>query len=292
MNQPTQRGDDPVESAHNARKWNVANEEYHAPNDVYGKSMIDQFRESPMLFHGRYVTGTIEQMKSTPSMQFGTMVDRYLLEHDEPVIIPAELLDTAGKKSKKACKAWIAERPGELIVTEREWDVLQRITWNILNHKDANDLIHQGTPQVAIRWTDPHTGLEVKCKPDVLGNGRIVDLKCMADITPRGFANAIERFGYHRQSGHYGNGVELLTGRRHDWFFVCVHNVEPFDVATYTISDAWRGRGEDEINESLRGIAEARKTNRWEPAGYGETLCLEAPRWTTYDDDYGGNNGR
>ena len=63
-------------SEHNARRWNVSNDEYHAEHGVYGNSMLSCFRESPILFHGRFITGEIPPRERTPALTFGSNFDR------------------------------------------------------------------------------------------------------------------------------------------------------------------------------------------------------------------------
>jgi hypothetical protein len=272
-------------SEHNARRWNVSNDEYHAEHGVYGNSMLSCFRESPILFHGRFITGEIPPRERTPALTFGSNFDRFLLENETVVEIPTNVLSKSGSKAGNAWKEWAAEHEGQLTLKTAEYDIFQRMADNIRSHKDASQLI-QGLPQVAIRWEDEATSLPLKARFDVFGDGRLVDLKTSADPTPRMFATSIEKFGYYRQAALYSHAVALLTGRPHEWFFVVIRNVAPWDVATYQITDEWKARGGDEVRETINALSSAIAADKWEPAGYGSTLELSPPRWTEYVDDY------
>ena len=277
-------------SEQNARLWSATSEEYHAAHDVYGRSMLDTFRDSPMLFHGRFVTGEIAQRPRTPALIFGSNFDRFLLDCESVVEIPASALNGAGHKKGKQWTNWRDEHAGQLILKTAEYDIFQRMADNIRSHKDASQLI-QGVPQKSIRWEDEQTGLALKVRPDVMGERRLVDLKTSADPTPRAFAESIEDFGYHRQAAMYSHAVELLTGRSQSWFFVVIRSATPWDVYTYTLGkdkrgEPWIDRGMREIRKAIDNLATAIKTDHWLPAGYGETLSLSPPRYTEYDDEY------
>ena len=272
-------------STQNARLWDVDNETYHSMHDVYGNSMLSCFRESPMLFHGRFVAHDIPLRARSKALKFGSDFDRFLLESEDVIEIPADVLSKSGSKAGGKWKDFAAKHVGLLILTTAEYDIFSRMRDNIRNHKDASQLI-QGVPQKSIRWEDEQTGLALKVRPDVMGERRLVDLKTSADETPRAFAKSIEQFGYHRQAAMYSHAVELLTGRPHDWFFVVIRNVAPWTVATYQITDDWKARGGDEIRETINALSSAIKTDKWEPLGYGDTLELSPPKWTEYNDDY------
>ena len=272
-------------STQNARLWDVDNETYHSMHDVYGNSMLSCFRESPMLFHGRFVAHDIPLRARSKALKFGSDFDRFLLESEDVIEIPADVLSKSGSKAGGKWKDFAAKHVGLLILTTAEYDIFSRMRDNIHAHTDAAALL-LGKPQVSIRWEDEATGLPLKVRLDILGDGRCVDLKTSANPEPRAFAKSIEDFGYYRQSALYSHAVELLTGRPHDWFFVVIRNVAPWDVWTYQITDDWKARGGDEIRETINALSSAIKTDKWEPLGHGDTLKLSPPKWTEFSDDY------
>lgn len=286
------------EKPHNARRWKVSGEEYHAAHDVYGRSMLDAHDENSILFHGRFVTHTIPLRKPSKPMEFGSNFDRMFLERENVIEIPAEVLKKVGgkvspegAKGSNDWKAFEQENAGKLLLKQKEIDIFRRMEDRIRSHPDASQLI-QGQEQVAIRWEDPETGLPLKVRLDVLGDGRVVDLKTSKDPTPRAFANDIEKHGYHRQGGMYAPATELLLARPHDFFFVVIRNVEPYDVWCYTLGEdkktgrKWIDIGAEQIRDRINSLAFALKDNHWEPAGYGGTHKLDRPKWAGYEDDY------
>ncbi len=284
--------------SNNARRWDVTSDEYHATHDVYGRSMLDVIHESPMLFHGRFVTHEIPQRKPGKPLVFGSNFDRMFLEREKVIEIPADVLakvkgevSPQGAKKGKALDDFQDNHAGQLLLKREEIEIFRRMEERIRSHPDASQLI-QGQEQVSIRWEDEATGLPLKVRLDVLGDGRCVDLKTAADPTPRAFANAIEKYGYHRQAGMYAPATELLLGRPHEFYFVVIRNVEPHDVWCYTLGEdketgrKWIDIGTEEIRERIDLLATAIKSNHWEPAGYGGTLKLDRPAWAKWENPY------
>ena len=282
----------------NARRWDVTNTEYHATHDVYGRSMLDVLDESLMLFHGRFVTHEIPPKKPGKPLIFGSNFDRMFLERETVVEIPANVLAKVkgeisphGAKSGGNWKAWEADHAGQLILKTSEYDIFRRMEERIRSHPDASQLI-QGQEQVSIRWEDQETGLPLKVRLDVLGDGRVVDIKTSADPTPGAFAKSIEKYGYHRQGGMYAPATELLLGRPHEFYFVVIRNVEPHDVWCYVLGKdrktgrKWIDIGTEQIRERIDALAAAIKSNHWEPVGYGGTLKLDRPQWAGSEDPY------
>ena len=274
------------EVAHNARRWDVPASEYYSTPGIWGKSTLEEFRNSPQLFWHRYIERDLPMKAQTAAMKLGNDYDRFLLEHESAIEIPPTALSKSGSKAGGAWKEFAAENAGKLLLKPQEHDVFCRMAENIRSHTDAARLIG-GAPQISLRWEDPETGLPLRDRMDVFGDGWITDLKTCADPSPRGFAKQCESLGYHRQCAMYCWGAELLTGRHHDWYFIAQRSTAPWDVATYTISDEWRERGMLEIRESIDALAAALETGAWEPPGYGSTLCLRPPKYTEFDDDYG-----
>ncbi len=274
------------EKPHNAEHRELSIEEYHR-HPAIGKSMLSDFDSHPKLFDCRHVTKDGQPFKGTPSTEFGTRVDAWLLERDLCLTIPEDVLGKGGKKTTKAWKAWEAENAGFVHFTEKDIAICQRIEANVREHKDAANLLFSDhDTQYSIFWTDPETGLECKCRPDIVPAAVLVDLKTAKSTTARDFAKQCENLKYHWQNSHYGTGWRMFTGETRPFVFLVIHNVEPFDVATFTLSDEWIERGAREIRETLRDIADRKESGIWLPPSYGRTIELSPPKYTEYDDDY------
>lgn len=271
---------------HNARHVEISIEAYHR-HPALGKSMIAAYADHPKLFDCRHVTKDGAPFKPTPSTVFGSMVDAWLLERERCVEIPPEVLSKSGSRAGGAWKEFKADHDGDILMKASDVRICERIEANIREHRDAAGLLLTGgKTQYSIFWTDKETGLECKCRPDIIPAVVVADLKTARSTTARDFANQCEALRYHWQDSHYSTGWRELTDEDRPFVFVVVRNAEPYDVATFTLSNEWVERGDREIRETLRDIADRKESGVWLPPGYGRTHELQPPKYTEYDDHY------
>ena len=275
-----------MSGTHNARHVECTIEEYHA-HPAIGCSMLKAYKDHPKLFDVRHVSKVGAPFKGTPSTEFGTRVDAWLLEREKCLDIPPGVLGKGGAKSTKAWRAWEADNAGFVHFTERDIAICERIEANVREHTDAAKLLLTGgKTQYSIFWTDPETGLECKCRPDIIPATVLVDLKTAKSTTARDFSNQCEALKYHWQDSHYTTGWRALTDEDRLFVFTVLRNSEPYDVATFTLSEGWRQRAAKEIRVTLRDIADRKESGVWLPPGYGRTTELQPPKYTEYEDDY------
>ena len=269
-----------------AEHRDISIEEYHR-HPAIGCSMMKAYADHPKLFDCRHVTKDGAPFKGTPSMEFGTRVDAWLLERERCLTIPANVLGKGGAKNTKAWRAWRDDNAAFVHFTENDERICGRIEANVWEHKDAASLLFsEHDTQYSIFWTDPETGLDCKCRPDIVPAAVLVDLKTAKSTTPRDFAKQCESLKYHWQDSHYGTGWRMLTGETRPFVFLVIRNSEPYDVATYMLWDEWIERGDREIRETLRDIADRKESGIWLPPDYGRTVELKPPKYTEFGNDY------
>lgn len=274
------------EKPHNAEHREMSIDDYHR-HPAIGKSMLSDFATHAKLFDCRYVAKDGSPFKGTPSTDFGSMVDAWLLERELCVEIPSDVLSKSGSKAGGKWKDFKASNDGNILMKPSDVRICERIEANIREHYDAgNLLLGDGDSQKSLFWRDPTTGLECKCRFDFVPADVLVDLKTAKSTDPRDFANQCWFLKYFWQAAHYRRGWYEYTGEWRDFVFVVVKNSEPFDVATYSLDDEWVGLGERQIEATLRKVAECAENGRWLPADYGRRVELRQPRFTEFGNDY------
>lgn len=269
-----------------AEHRDISIEEYHR-HTALGCSMLKAYADHPKLFDCRHVTRDGAPFKSTPSTEFGTRVDAWLLERERCLTIPADVLGKGSTKTTKAWRAWKDENAAFVHFTEKDLAICERIEANVREHKDAATLLFTDhDTQYSIFWTDEETGLECKCRPDIVPAVILCDLKTAKSTTARDFAKQCESLKYHWQDSHYSAGWRMLTDETRPFVFLVIRNNEPYDIATFTLSEDWRLRAASEIRETLRDIADRKESGIWLPPGYGRTHELQPPKYTEFSDDY------
>lgn len=124
-------------------------------------------------------------------------------------------------------------------------------------------------------------GYLCKARPDLLipGINTLVDLKTTVSASPQGFATQVAKYRYHMQAAWYLDGIERLTGRAWDFWFLAIEKRRPFLVTTHELA-----RGSEahtaavaECDALFALYRQCRETDTW--PGYGDCFQIELPEW-------------
>lgn len=267
--------------------YGLANEAYHAL-DALGSTGLRHLAKSPAHFYGKCVDLRRPINKPTPAMLAGTRAHCMLLEPAEFLnryVVKPEGLDLRTKDGK----AWQAMTeefvPPREVITEQERLTADRQAASILRLPDIAKLIEKGRTEVSAFWTDPDTGVECKCRPDLVapaGKGVIlVDVKTASSAAPDHFPRSIANYGYHLQDAWYSIGYERAAGLPVLGFvFVVVEADYPHAAAAYMIEESVREQAAAENRRLLELYARCKAANDW--PGYSQSIQLVTlPPWAT-----------
>lgn len=225
----------------------------------------------------------------TKAMQFGTLLDKALLEPDRFKAGMSHWIVPEGiKLSTKEGIAWKKDHPGikdegglpYLKATndspsEASAEDMQEMIESIMRHKVARRIIEQSIKQESAFAVDKDTGLMRKARPDmrlVDNHSRLVlvDLKSTfrGGAGRRAWKQHARRMGYLYQDSHYSGVYEDLFGETPFFNFLVVERKPPYAVQLFQIGD--RGK-HFAIEECKRAMAEFRK-------------CKETGIWPAYPE--------
>lgn len=262
----------------------VPSADYHARPEV-SKSQLDTIAKSPAHFFAEHVARTVVRHE-TDAMRLGTALHTAVLEPERYVTdyVVAPKIDGRTKEGKAAKAAFAEASAGKIIIDDDDHVRVLAMAASIAEHRAAT-LLFERSPlrEVSYVWRDAATGIDCRCRPDaVLDGGRVlVDLKSCEDASPRGFAQSIGRYGYHRQAAFYLDGVEAATGTRPEAFvFVAVEKAAPHVVGVYALDAHSIQLGKNSIERSLETLATCRASGKW--PGYTEIIeTISAPAWAS-----------
>lgn len=167
------------------------------------------------------------------------------------------------------------ENDGKIRLTQKSYELCLSLAHAAWEYPQAKDSCCQGAIETPVQAT-MRNGLVVKCKPDLINDGGIYDLKTlgkpMCFFRDHAFA-----LGYHIQAGFY-TGV-LIGARdpiRRDFTFWVVTKQPPFEVQFFTIPyeeclSIWQSICLPALND----LANCLRTNAWEESA-ASTLRVPA----------------
>lgn len=247
---------------------------YHSDFSRVSRSMLNDFRICPTLYHGLYVAQTIPQDEPSLEMRVGTLTHS-LLQHDGLLVdiaVPSEKWDGRTKAGKEAKAAFAAESVGKIIADPDEFEIARKMFDAVMASPLASQIVNAAIERETVKHFSAF-GLDCRCKPDLLGNSCIADLKTTLDPQPDAFARSAVSWGYHRQAAFYLDGCQ-----RESFWFIAVRRGQPFDVVVYRVSDDLVRLGREENAKLLTELKDCYDFDVWEPR-YLDAQILDLPRW-------------
>lgn len=164
-----------------------------------------------------------------------------------------------------------ANRDKEIVTAKQYKEVIDWVRLIESSPKAVEFLNAPGPTEVAVFWIDKATGLPCKALIDKYmldGAGSsliqpvgITDLK--TDVDGLGFGWSIWKYGYHRQSAHYIDGVEAVTGRCVEFNIVTLAKAYPSFVTAAPVDEDTVEAGRIQNREAMHKIAACVETGEW-----------------------------
>lgn len=181
------------------------------------------------------------------------------------------------RANSNAYKEWAAEHAaaGREIVSADDWAMMQAM--RAAMPKSARRLLSVGKPEVTAICRHDETGMMLKCRPDWMREGIVVNLKTTADVRPQKWAAQAASLGYHASAAMTIDILEELTGERWEYHFLVMAKEPPFISYIASLSSADIELGRQEYHAALMTWAACVKSSDW-PA-YGDIVNVQLPVW-------------
>ncbi len=147
--------------------------DYHSRPEL-SSSQLAQFLSNPILFHHVHTLEDWPKDEPTAAMAFGTLVHT-MIELGGPDRLDIVRRPAGIDLRTKEGKAWRDANAGREIVTDADWDRLERI-WAHLNAcKQVAKFLGTGHTEKEIFWTHKSSGVDCRAKVDMLTSGVLID---------------------------------------------------------------------------------------------------------------------
>lgn len=174
-------------------------------------------------------------------------------------------------------------------ITEEEAAEVEAIRAAVQAHPVASKLLNEedGEAELSCFWTDPKTGLELRCRPDFWNKklNIIVDLKTSRDASYEGFCKSINDWRYHVQEAFYRDGINETIKQAKlgikpvsKFVFVVIEPVAPYAIGVYTIDPLSQKIGQIEYRKNLDTLAECLEKDEW-PGYPVQVQTAGLPEW-------------
>ena len=227
------------------------------------RSYLWLMRKSPA--HYKYAVEHPEE--PTPALLFGIAAHMAILEPErfDSEYITAPKIDRRTKAGKEEWAELMAS--GKSILSEEDSADISGMRDAIMKNELAASLL-KGEHEVPVQWTDPDTGEECKCRPDVIGEDIIVDYKTTASCENGEFERSARKYGYQLQAAMYREGLLQTRLKNYGFAFIAQEKKAPYAVRVYMCDEGWIDDGVATYRELINLYHKCKVENNW--PGYEE----------------------
>lgn len=250
----------------------MTNEEYHA-HPALSKSGLDRLAISP----AHYQAWLSEPRIETPAMKLGSAVHCGILEPDRFLKDYAPLPEGLDRRTKAGKEMYAElESSGKILLSADDLETVNRMRDSVLAHPAARELLAEGIAETS--HFAELGGVAVKCRPDWLSGGIVVDLKTTQDASLSGFSKSIANYRYAVQAPFYS---DILASLGHDvvaFLFIAVEKTAPYAVGVYELDDMSIEIGREQYQHDLDTYRRCVESGEW-PAYSNGIEKISLPKW-------------
>lgn len=254
--------------------------DYHARRDFIGSSSLVEMAKSPRHFFHSWKGPAIEP---TAAMQKGELIHSLLLEQDisrfvrRPLNEKGELI----RSNSKEYGAFLQANIGKTPVHPDDFDPMYEMLTAFCENERAMAMMNGAEIEASIFAKDPETGIMLKARPDIWGDGYLVDLKSTSDIQK--FNDQVFRMKYDVRLAHYARAIEAAGGKKiKNIFFIAYESSAPFCSKVFQLKTADIREADDQWLALANQVAVCEREGEW--PGYSDEIQIaERPPFLSVD---------
>lgn len=276
----------------------LSNFEYHARPDI-SNSQLDALEVGPWYWHAMHRAEGRPERKEKAGQMEGTLAHCTILEPDEfddrYIVIPGDApkKPTSAQRNAKKPSAetkdiidwWESfdrDANGRIAITLEQCDVAWRQHEHAMSMPDFRESILCGKPELSVFWSDPVTGINCRCRPDLAAyfdSGVVLwDVKTYSTSDIHRFELQAARKSYHRQQAFYSDGWATETGSNPLAFVFLVVGMEyPWPIRAVQLPEIAEESGRMLYRRNLSSLIEAIAANN-----FGFPQRIEIADWPRY----------
>ena len=259
----------------------LSNTEYHAGPGI-SCTGLKKIAVSPL----HYKNG---DHKQTAAMFMGSATHSAILE---PESFAKQYVTMPAGKDRRSTeyKALAAEYGADNVLSGADSHQIHMMQKAVRANPVAHKWLYEqpGRNELSVYAKDPETGVLVRCRFDrLLDRGFSPDLKTTTDASPRGFSNAIAKYGYAFQAAFYLDTYYWATGDVLDGFgFIAAESKAPHNVMCYRLDDESIAVGREQYRSALNIYANCLESGVWDGYdGASEEQLIGLPFWALEKSD-------
>ena len=223
----------------------------------------------------------------TPAFRLGSAFHKLALEREtfdvEYAVVPE--VDRRTKVGKEVYAQFTEKAGNRTILSYDEMQTAAGMVNALMANPTARVLVERGLKEQSIFWKEENTGVELKCRPDILLPEDVLrviaDLKSCASADTDSFTRECLRLGYDVQAAMYREGVKTKYPGEYAFVFIAVEKTPPYAVNVMEMDKLMVDYGYIRFRELLDTYVECRDSGNWYGFNGAENVMnkIELPAW-------------
>jgi exodeoxyribonuclease VIII len=260
--------------------YDISDIEYHNSEGI-SRSDIMIFRKTPFHYWNEKLNPNRppKDDEDTAAIRMGKMIHCYLLEPEKfsERYLVIEKINKTTKRGKEYAEQCEKLKGSRELVYDFEVTEIQAIEKAISQNPQAKELIAGAEYEKSFYWTDPHTGLLCKARPDIIHANMVCDLKTALSASRRDFQTSLYTYGAYIQAGMIHVAMkEVMQIDMKNFIYIVLEKNYPYAHAIYKLDELAIEQGIVEFKNTLLRIKECLEKNEW--PSY-ETSIITLPAW-------------
>lgn len=198
--------------------------------EALSKHQLDQIAISIKYWQAKQ----LEKTEPTSAMKLGSAFHDLVLygqEFFDQKYVLEPKFDLRFKEQKAAKEAFLADLKGRESLSPDHFEKIKCMSDALKEHPLAQALIDNTEKEVSL--VTEKNSIKFKCRPDVLHENYILDLKVTSTLSADEFKRDFYKFRYDVQAAVY---LDFFERKGQPFYFVVVQNQAPFDVVVYQVT--------------------------------------------------------
>mgnify|MGYP003135087212 FL=1 len=240
-----------------------SNSDYHSHKSISASGLKTISKYSPS-YHANKV------FETNKNLELGSAIHTAILEPKkfdyEFYILPEINLRTKAGKAEKLEHEKLAD--GKILLTKSDIELVEKIYEAFHKNKEAAELLNN---KIEISHYGKINGVDVRCRPDILGFDFVADIKSCQDASPAEFSRACKNWRWYLQAVFYS---DFLKRPAENFKFIAVSKSANPQVRVYGLKNRNIDLGRWQWQEALK---------RWD--FYNKTGICPGEFWGDYRDN-------
>lgn len=257
---------------------NMTNEEYHSLPQI-SASDLKLIAKSPAKWRYRKEN----PMERTPALIMGSAIHTAIIEPHlfESEYVVAPKIDRRTKAGKEEYANFLKETEGKQEISNSDKELIDSIKTAYFANESARKLLEngKGMSENSFFWTDEEIQIDCRCRPDLVSDKAIIDLKTTQDASPEGFQRQAYNLGYDIQAAFYIDGLKANDLKIDKFVFIAIEKEAPFAIEIYLASEAFIAHGRKRYRAALAKYRACDANDSWYGYSPDPVNILTLPNW-------------